>query len=227
MRVELDFPSDEIDRFVEYVFADQLPFVQSVALNDTAKDFQAAERERMGDIFTLRRKRFAEWSVKIKPWAKKYRREVRISIDSPGGRSDIFTKFESDTIKAPFDGGSIAVPTEEVPRTGTGVIKAAWRPRRLFGSGSGSRTSVRSRGNVIRGARSTYLVRSSSGRGTIFRYVPGRRGRDGPGIPLYFLVPRVTIDPNLEFVDTAQKTINERWVPNFTRAFDFALRTAR
>lgn len=229
MDIVVEFPSEEIGRYVEFVFADQVPFAQSVAINDTAKDFQKAERDRMEEIFTLRRKQFAFRSVKITHFARKHEgaRFAKIEIASPGGRKGIFEKFETEYFKDPYDGGSIAVPTDEVPRTPAGVIQKRWRPRSLFGSGSGASSRVGASGNVVYGRDSTYLIRKSSSYGTIFRYDPSRRGDRGRGIVLYQLVPRVSIDPELEFEKTAQKTVDRVWTPNFLRAFDRAIRTAR
>lgn len=222
MKVEVTANFDEVGRVVQHIFSDQLPFATSLAVNWTALDFQREQRERMHDVFTIRRKRFAERSVKIKPFATKEEPQARVSIDSPGGRSDIFAKFETDTSKGPFRGNSIAVPTEHVKRTQAGVIRKNWRPRQLLEGATqhGAGRVFRSKGNVFRGKRA-FLIRKPGGRGTIFM-------REGGEIkPLYQLVPRVRIDPDLEFVGTAEKTVDKRWQANFTRAFDRAIGIGR
>ena len=222
MNIEIDV-RDDASRYVSTVFARQMPFATAVALNETAKDFQAVERARLHSIFTLRRPQFAEQSIKIKPFATKTRQEVRIAVDSPGGRSDILGKFESDTSKGPFRGRSVAVPTEHVPRTAGGIIKKGWRPSELFRDAKqhGEGRVFKRKGNVYRGGRGTFLVRKPGGRGTIFM-------RDGDELrALYQLVPRVKIRPELEFVKTATATVKSQWTPNFRAAFDRAIRTAR
>ena len=65
------------------------------------------------------------------------------------------------------------------------------------------------------------MVRDGA-RGTIFR-----RKRGEPSVPLYQLVPMVRLSPELEFRETATRTVNAVFADNFTRAFDRAIRTAR
>lgn len=228
MSFEVDVRNwDGANRFVKTVFRDQIPFATSVAINRTALAFQEDQRQRMADIFTIRRKRFMERSVKIKPFARKHSLEAKIQIDAPPAgpkKDDIFAKFETDSHKTPFRGRSVAVPTEHVSRTPTGVIRKGWRPKELLEGGTqhGEGRVFKKRGNVFRGNKRTFLVRRPGGRGTIFQ-----RKRGGDVVPLYQLVPRVSLPPDLEFVETATKTVAREWDDQFARAFDFAIRTAR
>lgn len=232
MKIEVTSNSDEVADAVAFIFSDQLPFATSRAVFRTAIDFQNAQRARLHDIFTIRRKRFAERSIKFHTpefFSVRNNDTARLSVDSPGGKSYIFTKFETDRIKSPFRGNSIAVPTEHVPTTGAGVIKKGWRPRELMEGATqhGAGPVIRSRGNVFRGKKDTVLIRRPGGRGTLFQADPSWSGKV-PGLkPLYQLVPRVRIEPELEFVRTAKKTVDERWQANFTESFDQAIRTAR
>lgn len=188
---------------MQLFFSDQIPFVTARGVNWTALDFQTAQRERMAELYTIRRQAFMERSVKIVEFAKPERQVARVRIESPGGRSDIFAKFETDRAKDPL-GGSIAVPTEHVPRTPTGVIKAAWRPRRVLDRN-------------FQGDFRAFVKKSGKGRAIYFQE------HDGKILPLYWLVPRVKIEPDLRFVKTAERTVNERWRANFTRSFDRAI----
>lgn len=214
----------EVGAFARALASDQIPFATSKAINWTALDFQRAERAHMEEIFTIRRKSFMRQSVKIKPFATKTKLEAKVAIDSPGGRSDIFAKFETDSIKGPFRGRSVAVPTDAVPRTGAGIIRKGWRPSQLFQNTSqhGQGRVFRQRGNVYVGAKNTLLIRKPGGRGTIFL-----RQRGGDLVALYQLVPFVRISPDLEFIETAQKTVDRTWADNFSRAFDAAVGSAR
>lgn len=225
MDLRVDFPAHEIDEYTKYVFVDQLPFVEMLAVRRTGLDFQEAQRARLEDIFTLRRERWAKRSMKVTDWPNKQKPEMRVAVESPGGRSDVLGKFETETTKSPVRGRSIAVPTEHVPRTGAGVIRKGWRPRELLGGDAGRQHGrgrvIGTRGDVFRGAKRTFLIRRPGGRGTIFR----RHG--GEVVPLYQLVPRVSITPELEFIDTAERVVGEKWAPNFVEAFDRAIRTAR
>jgi hypothetical protein len=226
MNITVEFPEREINRFVGVVFDRQVPFATTLALNRTGIDFQKKQREHLRSVFEIRRKQFADRSIKIKPFATKLRPEVRISVDSPAGRSDIFGKFEDQTRKSPFRGRSVAVPTQHVPRTPAGIIRKGWRPSQLLG-GAGTSTQhgrgrvIGTRGDVFTGARRTFLIRRPGGRGTIFQRTP-----DGVRA-LYQLVPSVGIEPELQFVRNASRTVDDRWRANFLDAFDRAIRTAR
>lgn len=225
MQIDLDV-RDRATPFVSAFFARHMPFVTATALNETAKDFQAVQRTRMHQIFTLRRPQFAERAIKISPFATRKRQEVRISVDpTPAGpeNDDIFTKFEIDRTKRPFRGRSIAVPTSHVPRTAAGIIRRGWQPNDLFKEAKqhGVGRVFKRKGNVYRGGRRTFLIRRPGGRGTIFL-------RDDEGlVPLYQLVPLVRIRPELEFVRHGKAAVATQWAPNFTAAFDRAMRTAR
>lgn len=200
-----------VDRWVQDVFDDQIPFATSLAINWTALDFQRAQLGRMQSIFDINEPGFAKRAATIKPFATKQTQEARISVQAPMDRSDIFGKFETDDTKYPFSGDSIAVPTEHVPRTARGHVQKAWRPRRVLDRNfrDGFRAFVRP-------------SRRKPGVRTIFFVEPGN------GIlPLYQLVPRVSLPPDLEFVETAEKTVQQKFDENFTRSFDQAIRTAR
>lgn len=223
MRVDVEFPAHEVDRWVADVFADQMPFATSLAINNVAKAFQADQRLHMANVFEIRRPTFMRRSVKIKPFATKVSPEAKVAIDSPADRSDIFGKFEDQTSKSPLRGRSVAVPTEHVPRTGAGIIKKAWRPSHLLADASQHDTGrvFRRKGNVYRGRKRTLLIRRPGGRGTIFQRT------DEGLVPLYQLVPVVRIRPELRFIENAGQAIDREWVRQFTAAFDRATRTAR
>lgn len=238
MRVEVKFPQDRIDRFVKYVFAEQLPFVESLAVKQTGLQFQEAQRARLTEIFEQRRPRWQARAIKVTDWPTKAEPRMRIAVDAPGDRSDILGKFETETRKTPL-GRAIAVPSENVPRTPSGVIRKGWRPKDLFGSGSGARSSIQGRGSVVQGARGTFLIENPNGKAlaTIFRRrkVKGRQTarrlvlgtRGGEVEVLYQFVRSVPIEPELEFLETAERVVVENWPDNFVDAFDRAIRTAR
>lgn len=204
MRFEVDARKvDAVTRDMQLFFSDQIPFVTGRAVNRTALDFQADQREHMSGIFEIRREGFLRRSVKVMDWATPAKQEARVKIDSPGDRSDIFGKFEADRTKDPL-GGSVAVPTEHVPRTPTGVIRAPWRPRRVLDRN-------------FRGGFRAFIRKRGSGKRAIY-FDQGDRI-----VPLYWLVDRVEIEPNLQFVQNANRTVDRRWQDNFATAFDQAI----
>ena len=223
--------ASEVGDFARAMYSDQLPFVMSTAINNTAKDFQTVQREHMESTFTIRRRGFTLSGVKIKPFSSKRTLFARVSIDPPGGsaRADILTKFEEDTVKEPYRGTRIAIPTSNVPRSPGGVIRKDWRPKALnLTQDHGAATKAWTKGGsgtmhrlVYRGDRKTFAILKPGGRGTIFE-------RDGDEIlALYQFKPRVSITPDLQFIENATKTVDKRFGVHFSTAFDRAVRTAR
>lgn len=212
MNITVTHNAEDVGRFVEFVFARQLPFATKNALNDAAKAGQAAQRAHQHQVFTVRRKGFVDRAVKIKPFATKDRLEARVSIDPPGGesRASILTQHETERFKTPLQGARIAVPTEHVRRTGAGVIRKADRPAAL-------RERERS-GRARRGDRRGTFRRGD----TIYE-----RRRDGSIRPLYNLVAQVGLDHRLQFVTTVSRAAVAEYRVAFPRRFDQATRSAR
>ncbi|MGE0456424.1 MAG: hypothetical protein AB7I13_00250 [Vicinamibacterales bacterium] len=223
--LELQVDADHAAAAMRAIWQDQLPFATSSAINRTALDFQKAQRAHQASIFRIRRPAFVQNAVKIKPFSSKKSLAARVMIDPPGGqaRADILTKFETDTQKFPFRGTRLAVPTDNVPRTGAGIVKKGWRPKDLGLSahGSGSRALPGKGHMVLKGKRRTVAFLRPGGRGGIFE-------RDGDElVPLYWFVPSVPIKPTLHFESNTKRTVERQWASNFTTAFDRAINTAR
>ncbi|MHC5059306.1 MAG: hypothetical protein ACYTKD_32025, partial [Planctomycetota bacterium] len=64
MNIELDTNAAQVSRTLRFLFAEQLPFATSKAINDTAKDAQKAQRAGMARRFTVRRPTFVFRSIK-------------------------------------------------------------------------------------------------------------------------------------------------------------------
>jgi hypothetical protein len=211
--------SDPALRSLEHI-ARQLPFAVSKALNDLGIEFQRVERAHLGRAFTLRRRDWAEKNVKITHFAKKTDLHTTIAIESPGdpSRSDILSKFESDTQKRPKDGKSIALPVD-AKRSKADIVRKAERPRAF---------NFRLEGNRTVGDRRTFIlpIRSQPGARGIFQRVG--KGRGSRIRLLFFLKPgAVPIDPDLDFYENAMTTINNQWREKFDSRLREALATAR
>lgn len=198
---------------------DQIPFATSLMVNRLALSFQREERTHMKSEFTVRRKTFVLRAVKLKPKATKRRPTATVAIDPPGGqaRADILTKFEQDTKKTPFRGGTLAVPGPGVRRGKTGVVTKAQRIGAFKFRDITPRVAV--------GEKGTFLIRTGPKRGYIFQ----RKGR-GPRsrvVLLYTLVPDVPITPGLDFLETAGRVVRRDASIEFEKALNQAIRTAR
>lgn len=192
-------------------YARQLPFATARAINATAKDFQRFQRMHMENVFTVRRKSFVRRAVKIKPFARKTSLEAIVSIDLPGGRSDILAKFEVGGRKTARDGGSVAVPIA-VRKTKAGIVSRRQRPRSF---------NFRRVGRSWRGDRRTFLIPRT---GIFQRHGP--RGASSIRL-LYRFASGVNIPRTLRFVANARKVVPKVFPGHFRTALRDAIRTAR
>lgn len=80
-------------------------------------------------------------------------------------------------------------------------------------------------GDVAIGDKRTISIQSPGGRGVILRRVG--RGRNSRLRRLYFFVPDVPIEPELDFEANARRVVDDRFEGHFEFAFDRAVRTAR
>lgn len=202
--------------------ARQFPFAVAGALNDTAKDFQSAQRAHQEKVFEIRRTVWFERAVKIKPFAsgsKGRRLQVTISYDPPGANNpksvtqDLFVRHQRGGTRRPTRGASsLAVAQEGVKRTPTGVIRADERPRRLKQRGAFVIT-------LAGGKRGVFRRNTRRGRGRSRFVEPGsagsRAGRDPNLEFLYLLIPQADIDDVLDFFDRAEETMQKRFVGNW------------
>ncbi len=218
MHLSIETNAPEVAAGIQGVFQDQIPFALALSTNRLANRVQEAQRQRQDEIFTLRRKRWADRAVKRNrgtDFATKDHPVAIVRYQAPGGREEILTKFETEDVKVPR-GRSVAVPTANVPRTAAGIVKKNWRPSRLH---------LKKRGRSKVGERGTYLIDRGSGYGLILR----RKGRKGDSTTevLYWLVPQVDLPPDLEFYETAEETVDRHAESEFFAAFDRAIATAR
>ena len=210
--LDVEFDSRDTQRWLGGM-AKQTPFALSVAINDTLKDAQKVQRAHQRRVFTVRRPRFSDLSVKIKPFATKRTLTGTMAIDPPGGKrtADILTKFESGGIKRVRDGRHLAIPVE-ARRTKAGVVSRRNRPKSF---------RFRRVGRSIRGERRTFIMPGIG----IFQRV-GRRKNSRIRL-LYRFKTSVPIPRRLDFIQNAERVVQQMFDKNFDRAFDRAVATAR
>lgn len=230
MNIKVTTNGADVSRSLHFLFRDQVPYALKEAVRWTALDFQEEQREHMEEIFTVRRKRFVIWGVKITHWPKKSDPVAIVAIDPPGNRDDILTKFETERVKLPRRGSRLAVPVD-APRTGTGVLRGA----RGKGGALGRYDFERIPGtDVFRGKRRTFMILQPGGRGVVLQRQrrsssssTPRQGDDPAVQTLFYFTPRVSIDPELNFRENAARTVRDEFEDNFQRAFDRAVFTSR
>jgi hypothetical protein len=192
----------------------QMSYILQRTINGCLVKGQAKQRAHMEEAFTIRRKPFMKQGVKINKFAKRNDLVGEISMDPPGDRDDIFTKFEKGGQKKPTAGRNIAIGVlgSPVRRSDRTVIKAVDRPRALLAGSQKGKT-----------ARTAFVIPGEAGKPSkIFV----RRGKKDPELA-YILKPVVPIPATLKFVETITKEIERVKHAEFMDAVAYATRTAR
>lgn len=207
--------------------ADQIPFAMSKAILAVLKTGQKAQIEHMGQTFTIRRKDFARLSVKIVGFPNKNKPVGEIAIRSPGGRSDIFEKFENGADKFPHAGRSfIAVPKTGslVKKRKTSIVPDNLRPGALKANPLLSlRTFVKPFKNDPTKLGIFAVDRVAESRD---RTKKRNRNKARPRL-LYTLIDEAPITETLDFVKTMTDTVSKDFAAEFETAFANAMRTRR
>ena len=198
MAVKIDIKIDGALDFLTKA-AKQMPFIESLAINNTTVLAQKAQRDHMHEAFADRRPKFTDINVKIKPFANKRSLVAVIQIEPPGRAFDVFGKFEAGGRITSHTGGPRLVPTSTVLPDPKGIIRKARRPRALKESGE------------------TFIFEVRSGK----EFIVDRVGADLQF--LYQIVPSVQIEPDLEFVKTIQKTVFDNFEDEFNKAYQKVL----
>lgn len=228
-----------MERYLDGMVRDQLPFAVSLGVNNLARAFQEAEKQGIEERFIVRRRwvlthvRFdrVDRSTKQQPQAT-VRLEDPSSVFAGGS---LLAKFEFGGVKLateegksfPGIGKQLAIPID-APTGASGVVPLAYSPTslglaqfRIGAKGSFHGTPA------LRGKRRTFVIMpgtsTSFPSGGIFQ-------RTGPGPRdlklLFVLKPRVPIPARLEFYETAQRIADEQWEQHFNEALERALKTA-
>jgi len=227
IEVNVTFDASDVDRMIRWLYADQIPFATSRAINAVAKKAQAETRQRIQNVFEIRNRLFATRAIKIKPFASKRRLWAELKVEPPGGpsRADIFAKFETGGVKRPR-GQRLAVPTDEVKRLKSGRISKKHRLRELDFQPHGHRGVFKTKGTgVFVGKKRTIMIKKSGGRGVVLQRVG--RGKNSQLRLLYTFIPQARIDDRLEFEKTVKDVVSRDWEREMRDAFADAVRTAR
>lgn len=224
----------------------QFPYALSLAINDTAEQFQEVERRHLLDVFQARRPKWVRDNVKIRrgdfAHPKRGLRAI-VRMEAPGksaDRTDVLAKFEDGGTKTPRDGSRLAVPAE-AKRTPRGIIGKRGRPKSFDFTPMGGKT--RSARHVYQGNRRTWMLRNPDGTGGIYQRtgkratkkrrgegrrlasdIHSRKSRDLNLRTLFRFTPDASIDRRLDFEETARRVVRARFSDNFEKALEKALK---
>ena len=202
----------------------EIIFATANSLNGVALEFQNYQRTYQRLAFTIRKKQFFDFAIKFrtkgedKAVKKRLRSVVWIddSVRRQQGfgaarRPDIWARMQYERVRKPKSGNkAIAIPTGEVQKTGSDLIKKKEYPNQL---------------------KRSFVVPFKSGDAGIFQRI-GRRQRafqrversanfgKGSRIPLsqdpnvrflYVLKRRAPLDPQFNFRENAEFVFRRRW----------------
>jgi len=211
MTTTIQVDTADAEAYLDGIWRDQIPFAASLAVNQTAKDVQAAERGDLAGEFILRRPDFIFRGVKIPRFSNKADQVIaaEIVIDE---KTDFLRKFEAGTPKESIAGKQLAIPIAARPARGE-IVPQQLRPRELQ-----LRVHRTASDKVqLKGKFGTFAIRGLG----IFQRVEGK-------VRLLYLFRRVAHTPAiLRFVEVGQQIVAENWPKNFAAAFARAIKTAR
>lgn len=184
----------------------QIPYAASVALNTIANKAQADIRSRLPGNFMLRRPQFIANTIYRQPgvdFATKTRLQAAVGVHPT---RDMLAKHEEGGSKRPTRSARLAVPVN-VPRTGAGLVKAAYQLKAL-------RANPR-------------VFRVDPPRGDPILAEALGRGKNARIRVLYTLKRAVWLKPRLQFHETAERTIAREWEGAVRAGIAKAIATAR
>jgi hypothetical protein len=201
--------STEVVNTLDNLAARQMPFATARAINAVGVDFEQAQRQRMHQVFRIRgNPLFLELQgVKfLDGFATKGHESITMGIDP---KADFLSKFETGEAKTATKGPFVATP-DDIRSDPMTILSEAQRPVALFADQK---------------ANQVFEIRP----GANARLLPGIWQRSGKGglQRLFALSQSVPIPADLEFEDTARKTVDTMWAQRFSEAFEYALSKAK
>ncbi len=231
--MEIRVQSRAAETWLERLFADQLPFATSLALNRTAKAAQDALRAHLQQHFTIRRPWVLQGIV-IPRFSDKHDQPMRVSVQLDPARA-FLAKFEAGGLKSGSPELPIAIPSTALRPAFTDVPPLALYPKNLrllprrdVTGILAAHTHISRRGVVqVQGKQRTFILDQ-----TMFGVsVAGVYQRIGPGPHdirlLWTYKDRIRIPARLHFGDVVAATVQSTWPSAYAAAFQQAVRTAR
>jgi len=225
-------PSLEVLEHFLITIGRQIPFATSQALNDVALEFQNYQRIHQELTFTIREKQFFRFAVKIRQQdrARAENLDATVWIDDSvrrvkgvgaSRRPDIWDRLQFQRTRKPKSGNKrLAVPRDEVKRTGRGLIKASEFPNKLKRSFTAPLPSGDIGLFTRIGRRQKAFVQPAKGaRPTL---------RDDPNVRfLYALKKKTPLKPEFNYYSNAHFVFRRQWQGAWERRLIAAFRTIR
>lgn len=178
----------------------QIQFAAATALTAAAKEGQRAALRAVEDTFTTR----GDWYKPENRFGVRVTPATKASLVSAvRTAADWLAKHETGGTKTPTRGVHIAIPTSKVRANKKQRISRALRPANI---------------------RDGFIVTRRDGEIWLYR----RAARSGyPIVPMYRLVKRARIEKQSTIIEPAERAIDRHLVPDFHRALERAIATAK
>jgi hypothetical protein len=202
---------ENVQRYMEALRQNQLPFAMAKALTKTAQDVQAKVIAGLPSQFTLRTK----WYQPNTPYGFKIEKATKTNLSAK-----VYTKApwmqlqETGGVKQ-VPGKRLAIPFLEKQGSRPGIAFGVKRTKRDLIMKSQKPQALGSKAFILKGKKGDLLaMRTGRGKRSILRI-------------LYALEPKANIKARLYFAETAQQVVDQKWRPNFEEAIAYALRTSK
>lgn len=221
-------------------FGKQATYAISVALNRTADDVNAALRAEIPTRFVIREPRMLTWLAPVQlPYHQRATKTNLTAIVDTEGKAQLLAPFETGMPKtAPNLMAPIAIPTRALRPTPTAVVPRAMYPKNLrlvprrgVNGILPAKSKITARGRTqIQGKDRTFVLSPffanniSDRQWGVYQRVGPKRDDIRMLWRFTTQVPRPRI---LDFAQTADRVVGERWDPNMSGALAFALATAK
>jgi hypothetical protein len=202
---------ENVQRYMEALRQNQLPFAMAKALTKTAQDVQAKVIAGLPSQFTLRTK----WYQPNTPYGFKIEKATKTNLSAK-----VYTKApwmqlqETGGVKQ-VPGKRLAIPFLEKQGSRPGIAFGVKRTKRDLIMKSQKPQALGSKAFILKGKKGDLLaMRTGRGKRSILRI-------------LYALEPKANIKARLYFAETGQQVVDQKWRPNFEEAIAYALRTSK
>lgn len=211
-------------------FRNQLPFAESVAINNVLNDAQAAIRRTLPEHFVRRQPEFIDRTIYIGP-SDRARKDRLVGTVRVNPDRDFLAKFEEGGEKIAQRGRSLAVPVIRATDKSLIIRRGDALSVANLMQAIEKEQPVRIKQRRRKGDPKR-LIRAPAQQGSVY-LVKGRKGtlilqRTGTQTRvLYAFERQVPIAPVLHFEDTALDAVLANWDKRVDEAIAYAIETAR
>lgn len=201
----------DVQRYLEALRKDEVPFAIAKALTKTAQDIQSKIIANLPGQFTLR----TGWYKPNTPYGFRIQKATKSSLTAK-----VYTKApwmqlqETGGIKQ-TSGKRLAIPFIQKQGSRPGVVFGVKRTKRDLIMKSQKPQSLGSKAFIVKGKKGDLLAtRTGRGKKSILRI-------------LYGLEPKANVKARLHMAETAEQVVAQGWRNNFEEAIAFALKTSK